>query len=117
MTPSLPDEWHEVADPGAIVEKYRAHNPTLFVREGHDVGVHVLPTATSSPHDEERYRVGAIRGNEDDFEYERAVATLEEREPALELALDFATRYEDLYAERGDETAALEVAVERVSSP
>lgn len=115
MASTLPDTWHEVADPDHIVEKYRARDPTLFVREDHDVGVHVLPVSTSSPHDDERFRTGGIRGTEDDFEREFPVDTFEDHEDALEAALAVATRYETAYDDVGDETAALEEAVETVS--
>lgn len=115
MTPPLPDAWHEVEDPDYITEKYRSHNPTLFVRDAHDVGVHVRPVSTSSPHDSERFRVGAIRGNEDEFEEELDIETFEDHERALERALEFANRYEEAYAELGDEEVSLGSAVARVS--
>ncbi|MFB6120622.1 MAG: hypothetical protein ABEJ68_05840 [Halobacteriaceae archaeon] len=115
MESSLPAEWHEVESPDHITGKYRAKTPILFVREDHEVGVHVLPAATSSPHDEEFYRVGAIRGNRDEFEYEREIGEYDERERALQRAFDFARRYDDVYEEEHDEERALETAVDRVS--
>ena len=114
MAPSLPAEWHEVENPDYITEKYRATNPTLFVREDHDVGVHVLPVSTSSPHDEDQYRAGAIRGNRDEFDSEEPIETFDEREPAFERALKFANHYETAYDDLGDEDAAMEAAVEAV---
>lgn len=109
---SLPDSWHEVQDPDHIVEKYRPRNPTMFVREGHDVGVHVLPVSTSSPHSEESYRVGAIQGSADNFEREEPIQTFDDQEAAYALAIQFATRYEQAYEQYDDETTALERAVE-----
>jgi len=115
MAPSLPAEWREVQDPDYITEKYRATNPTLFVRDGHDVGVHVLPVSTSSPHDDERYRAAAIRGNRDEFDRERPLETFDDREAAFQRALEFATRYETAYADEHDADAAVETAVEAVT--
>lgn len=115
MSATLPSEWHEVERPDYIVEKYRARNPTLFVREGHDVGVHVLPVSTSSPHDDESYRTGALRGDRDDLEYEAPIETFADRDEAFTCALEFANQYEAEYADRGHEVDALEAAVERLS--
>ncbi|MCG1003221.1 MULTISPECIES: hypothetical protein [Halobacterium] len=115
MASSLPAEWAEVQNPDYITEKYRATNPTLFVREDHDVGVHVLPVSTSSPHDAERYRAAAIRGNRDEFDSEHPIETVDDREAAFERALEFATHYETAYADLGDEDAAMEAAVEAVA--
>ncbi|MFB6303798.1 MAG: hypothetical protein ABEH47_01425 [Haloferacaceae archaeon] len=115
MAPALPDQWHEVESPDHVVEKYRAREPTLFVREDHDVGVHVLPVSTSSPHDEERYRTGAIRGDRDEFDREVPVETYDDHEAALEAALEFAVAYEAAYDECGEETTAVERAAAAVS--
>jgi len=112
MSPSLPDEWHEVKDPDYIVEKYRARNPTLFVRADHDVGVHVLPVATSSPHDEEGYRAGAIRGDCDEFGREIPIGMFDEQDPAFERACSFATLYEQAYGDGTDVDDAVRCAIE-----
>ncbi|WP_089649719.1 hypothetical protein [Halobacterium hubeiense] len=114
MAPSLPSEWHEVENPDYITEKYRATNPTLFVREDPDVGAHVLPVSTSSPHDPEEYRAAAIRGNRDEFDREEPIATFDDQDEAFERALAFATHYVTAYADLGDEDAAMEAAVEAV---
>ncbi|MFB6270901.1 MAG: hypothetical protein ABEH83_13225 [Halobacterium sp.] len=115
MAPSLPGDWHEVEEPDYIVEKYRAENPTLFVREGHDVGVHVLHVSTSSPHDDERYRAGAIVGHRDEFESEEPIETYDDREDALDCALRFANEYESAYGEQTSERDALAAAVDELS--
>lgn len=115
MTRELPDDWHEVEDPDYITEKYRATNPTLFVREGHDVGVHVLPVSTSSPHDEDHYRVGAVRGGPDEFEAAHPIQRFGDLEPAFAHAIDVAHRYDDEYDARDDEERALDAAVAALS--
>lgn len=92
MATTLPEAWHEVENPEHIIEKYRAQDPTLFVRQNHDVGVYALPISTSSPHDDDRYRANAIRGTADEFEHEFPVGTYEDHERALERALEFAGR-------------------------
>lgn len=97
MPDAFPEEWHEVENQDHIVEKYRARNPTLFVREAHDVGVHVLPVSPSSPHEPEAYEVAAIRGSGSNFEAEHAIETVEDRVAAFERAEAFADAYEDAY--------------------
>ncbi|MFB6126190.1 MAG: hypothetical protein ABEJ79_02670 [Halolamina sp.] len=114
-SPSLPERWRTVRNPDTIVDKYRPQNPTLYVREGHDIGVHVIPVGTSSPHDDDRYRAGAVRGNRDDLVYEERLETFADRADAVDCALRFAARYEAAYDGLGEEEAALRRAVETLS--
>lgn len=104
----LPNTWCEVQNPDHIVEKYRPRNPTLFVRERHDVGVQVLPVSTSSPHSEETYRVGAIEGSETNFKREKPIQTFDKQEAAYALAVEFTAQYEQTYDQHGEELTALE---------
>ncbi|MFB6072549.1 MAG: hypothetical protein ABEJ88_06230 [Halobacterium sp.] len=114
MAPTLPAPWHEVESSDYVTEKYRAENPTLFVRDDHDVGVHVVPVSTSSPHDPDAYRVAALQGGPDEFDDQTGLQRFQDEAPAFELALEFATRYEDVYDDLQDETAALEETADAV---
>jgi hypothetical protein len=93
-----PATWTEVESPPHIVTKYDPHEPTLFEHDEDDVAVHVLPVGTSSPHDEERWRVGFVRGGRTEMEAVEPIATdVPDRESALHLARDAM----EVYDERG----------------
>ncbi len=108
--PTVPDDWSEVTNPDYIVEKYDPRPVILFTHDEDDVGVHVLPDEPIAPHsDTERWRVGAIEGNRDEFEEAEPFAHLHGHENALEVAEAFMTAYDRT---NGDVNAAERSAVE-----
>jgi hypothetical protein len=107
---TVPEDWSEVENPDYIVEKYDPRPVTLFTHDAAEVGVHVLPDEPNTPHsDTHRWRVGAIRGNENEFKEAEPFAHLHGRENALAVAEAFMKAYDRT---NGDVGAAERSAVE-----
>jgi|GEM_PF-1656958 len=108
--PAVPDDWSEVERPDHIVEKYDPRPVILFTHEEDQIGVHVLPDEPIAPHaDTERWRVGAIEGDRDEFREAEPFAHVHGHENALLVAEAFMQAYDRT---NGDVGAAERSAVE-----
>jgi len=84
---AVPDDWAEVSDPDEIAEKYDPRVPTLFEYAGREIAVHILPDEPNTPHaDSTRWRLGFVRGSQDNLKGATPIVHVHGRENASHAA-------------------------------